>query len=115
MNIVPEIAALDDGNRAYTSQEIARVLDVRRVEPVLVPSDCIDGFAACYWSRPEAYVDPDVQAGISGLARLDAAVRARGTERLRADLASGAWDARYGHLRTQTELDVGYRLIVAGN
>jgi len=111
----PEIAALDDANRAYTSQAIGRVLDVHRVEPVLVPSDCIDGFAACYWNRPEAYVDPDVQAGISGIARLDPAVRERGTERLRADLASGAWDARYGHLRALTELDVGYRLVVAGS
>jgi SAM-dependent methyltransferase len=110
----PEIAALDDGNRAYTSQAIGRVLDVQRIEPVLVPSDCVDGFAACYWNRPEAYVDPDVQAGISGIARLDSAVRARGTEQLRADLASGAWDARHGHLRALTELDVGYRLIVAG-
>ena len=91
------------------------MLDVQRVEPVLVPSDCIDGFAACYWNRPEAYVDPDVQAGISGIARLDPAVRERGTERLRADLASGAWDARHGHLRALTELDVGYRLIVAGD
>ena len=110
----PEIAALDDGNRAYTSQAIGRVLDVQRIEPVLVPSDCVDGFAACYWNRPEAYVDPDVQAGISGIARLGPAVRARGTEQLRADLASGAWDARHGHLRALAELDVGYRLIVAG-
>jgi SAM-dependent methyltransferase len=110
----PEMAALDDNNRAYTSEAIARVLDVQRVEPVLVPSDCIDGFAASYWNRPEAYVDSDVQAGISGIARLDPAVRERGTERLRADLASGAWDARHGHLRALTELDVGYRLIVAG-
>jgi SAM-dependent methyltransferase len=111
----PAIAALDDDNRAYTSQAIARVLDVREVEPVLVPSDCLDGFAACYWNRPEAYVDLDVQAGISGIARLDPAARERGTERLRADLASGAWDTRYGHLRALTELDVGYRLVVAGS
>ena len=111
----PEIAALDDDNRAYTSDAIARVLDVQEVAPVLVPADCIDGFAACYWNRPEAYVDPNVQAGISGIARLDPAVRERGTERLRADLASGAWDARYGHLRALTELDVGYRVIVAGS
>ena len=81
----------------------------------MVPADCIDGFAACFWNRPEAYVDPDVQAGISCLAQLDPDVRARGTEHLRADLASGAWDARHGHLRTLTELDVGYRLIVAGD
>jgi len=111
----PEIAALDNANRVYTSQEIARVLDVQRIEPVPVPADCVDGFMACYWRRPEAYTDPVVQAGISGLARLDAAVRERGTERLRADLESGAWDARHGHLRALDELEVGYRLIVAGS
>lgn len=110
----PEMAALDDNNRGYTSQSMAGVLDVRRVEPVLVPADCVDGFAACFWNRPEAYLDPDVQAGISGIARLDPAVRERATECLRADLASGAWDARHGHLRELSELDVGYRLIVAG-
>jgi SAM-dependent methyltransferase len=111
----PEIAALDDANRGYTSRAIARELDVRSVEPVLVPRDCVDGFMACYWCRPEAYVDPDVQAGISGIARLEPAVRERGTARLRADLASGAWDERHGHLRTMTALDVGYRLIVSGD
>lgn len=111
----PEIGALDNDNREYTSEAIARVVDVTQVEPVLVPSDCIDGFAACYWNRPEAYIDPDVQAGISGIARLDPEVRERGTEQLRADLKSGAWDARHGHLRALTELDVGYRLVVAGS
>lgn len=111
----PEMAALDAACSGYTSSEIGCVLDVRRVEPVMVPADCIDGFAACFWNRPEAYTHPDVQAGISGLARLDADVRARGTEHLRADLASGAWDARFGHLRALTHLDVGYRLLVAGD
>ena len=90
------------------------MLDVTSVEPVPVPADCTDGFAACYWNRPEAYTDPDVQAGISCLAMLDPAVLARGAERLRADLASGAWDERHGHLRAMREIDVGYRLIVAG-
>ena len=111
----PEVMALDDTHRGHTVEGIARVLAVRHVEPVPVPTDCVDGFMACYWSRPEAYVDPVVQAGISGLARLDPAVRERGTAHLRADLASGAWDARHGHLRTLPELDVGYRLIVAGS
>jgi hypothetical protein len=34
---------------------------------------------------------------------------------LRADLASGAWDARHGYLRTLRERDFGYRLIIAGD
>ena len=36
-----------------------------------------------------------------------------GLQALRADLESGAWDERYGHLRTEPELDVGLRLVVA--
>jgi SAM-dependent methyltransferase len=111
----PEIRALDTSGDAHASTGIARVLDVRSVEPMPVPADCIDGFAACFWNRPEAYVEPDVQAGISCLAMLDAGVRARGTRQLRTDLESGAWDARHGHLRALTELDVGYRVIVAGS
>jgi SAM-dependent methyltransferase len=110
----PEIDALDTSSEAHSSVGIERVLDVQSVESVPVPADCVDGFAACYWNRPEAYLDPEVQAGISCLALLDRGVLGRGTERLRADLASGAWDARHGHLRDLDELDVGYRLIVAG-
>jgi SAM-dependent methyltransferase len=110
----PEIVALDGHDRTYTSEGMGRVLDVRAVVPLPVPADCIDGFMAAYWNRPEAYLEPDVQAGISGIARLAPDVRERGMARLRADLASGEWDARYGHLRAMTEIDVGYRVIVAG-
>lgn len=111
----PEITALDTGQTSQSAAEIARVLDVRHVEPVPVPADCIDGFAACYWNRPEAYVDPDVQAGISCLAMLDPDVLERGTRQLRADLASGTWDERHGYLRELDEFDVGYQLVIAGS
>jgi hypothetical protein len=87
---------------------------VHEVVPVLVPADCLDGFGAAFWARPEAYLDADVQAGMSWLALLPAAARAAGTERLRAALASGDWDRRHGHLRTQREFDAGYRIAVAG-
>jgi ubiquinone/menaquinone biosynthesis C-methylase UbiE len=110
----PEVAALDNESRGHTSPAVAQVLAVREVVVMPVPSDCVDGFMAAYWARPEAYLDPVVQAGISGLARLAPDVRARGTARLGADLASGEWDARHGHLRAMTEIDVGYRIIVAG-
>jgi hypothetical protein len=39
--------------------------------------------------------------------------RGEGREQLAADLDSGAWDERYGHLRETAELDVGLRLVVA--
>jgi len=99
---------------APAGADIARVLDVQSVAPVPVPADCVDGFGACYWNRPEAYLDPDVQAGMSSFAQLDADTRNRVTEQLRADLDSGAWDARHGHLRSLSEFDAGYRILVGG-
>jgi hypothetical protein len=36
------------------------------------------------------------------------------TRRLRDDIETGAWDAKYGDLRAQGECDLGYRLLVAG-
>jgi hypothetical protein len=52
---------------------------------------------------------------MSSFAQLDAEIRRRGTEHLRRDLETGAWDARHGELRTMTEIDIGYRLLVAGH
>ena len=86
-----------------------------RIETVRVPSDCVDGFTGAYWNRPEAYLDPVVQAGSSSFAQLDPAVLSAGIERLRRDLQSGAWDDRHGHLRALDEIDIGYRLLVAGH
>jgi hypothetical protein len=39
--------------------------------------------------------------------------RRAGRDRLAADLESGAWEERYGHLREAPELDVGLRLVVS--
>jgi hypothetical protein len=82
------------------------------VEHVAIPHDCADGFLAAYWRRPEAYLDRGVRAGMSGFAFLKEDVVARGIERLRSDLESGAWERRFGHLRSRDTLDVCYRLVV---
>lgn len=81
-----------------------------QVAPVPVPRDCVDGFLGAYWARPEAYLGPEVRAGISSFARPGTET---GLERLRADLESGAWRARHGHLSKADELDVGYRIVIA--
>ena len=88
-------------------------LDVRDVQPVPVPRDCVDGFGAAFWARPEAYLDPDVQAGMSWLAQLPPEALARGSARLAADLESGAWHRRFGHLLELDTYDAGYRLLIA--
>jgi hypothetical protein len=107
----PELTAVDANDAGPGA--IARVLDVVDVRPVPVPADCIDGFAGCYWNRPDAYLDAVVLDGISSFAQMPAAPRARGVDRLRDELRTGAWDRKYGHLRALDELDIGYRLVVA--
>ena len=85
-----------------------------RVVPVPVPHDCADGFFAAYWRRPRAYLDAGVRAGISGLALLDQRLVERAIGRLAADVADGTWATRYAELAELAELDVGYRVVVAG-
>jgi hypothetical protein len=93
--------------------ELEEVLGPIRVETVPIPADCEDGFFAAWWARPEAYLDPNVRAGISCFALLDADLVERRLGRLADDLASGAWDERHGDLRELPELDAGYRLVVS--
>jgi SAM-dependent methyltransferase len=96
-----------------TLDELRRVLGRISVFDVPIPCDCSDGFLGAYWCRPEAYLDAGARGAISSFAKLTSAELAGGLERLGADLASGEWERRYGALRRQPQLDLGYRLVVA--
>ncbi|MGW0709983.1 methyltransferase domain-containing protein [Streptomyces sp. NPDC002643] len=109
---LPQAAAFDD-TRAVPTERLAELLGGARQEVVRVPHDCVDGFAAAYWRRPDAYLDPGVRAGISLLAQPDEATIAPGLARLAEDLATGRWHTRYADLLTLDTVDVGYRLLVA--
>lgn len=102
-----------DRPRASAIAEIEEALGGAEVEPLPIPHDCLDGFHGAFWRRPEAYLDADVRAGISTWWVMPPAEREAGLERLAADLASGAWQARHRDLLTRSELDLGYRLVVA--
>ena len=88
-------------------------LDEPREVSVPIPHDCRDGFLMAFWRRPEAYLEPVVQANISVFARMAAERRAALTGTLRADLESGAWALRNGWLLEREALDLGYRVLVA--
>ena len=81
--------------------------------PMPVPRECTDGFMAAFWGRPEAYLDPEIRSGTSPWHQLPRAVVTRAIGDLQKDLESGEWDRRHGHLRQQSTLDVGLRLIRA--
>jgi len=110
---VPAMLDQDHSWRA-TIDGVTGPLDTDHVEVLPVPHDCVDGFMAAYWRRPERYLDPTVRASISGLALLPDRDIEPGMRRLAADLESGAWRDRYGHLLQLDEIDVGYRIVVAG-
>jgi SAM-dependent methyltransferase len=83
------------------------------VTPVPIPSDCEDGFLGAFWRRPDSYLDPDVQAGISTFLLVGDEERRRGERLLAQDLENGEWRNRFGHLLELDELDLGYRLVTA--
>jgi hypothetical protein len=83
------------------------------VTRVMIPSDCRDGFLGAFWRRPDSYLDPDVQAGISTFLLIDEEERRRGERLLAQDLENGEWRNRFGHLLELEELDLGYRLVTA--
>jgi len=109
----PEL--IDDDVRLFPSlAEQTAALGGARVTAVPIAHDCRDGFYGAHWRRPEAYLDPEVRAGISTMAKRTDAELAPGLERLRADLASGAWARRRAEELELSELDLGYRLLVSG-
>jgi SAM-dependent methyltransferase len=109
----PAIAGLHA--ERVSSLALAAGLPAASVEPIPVPRDCSDLFFAALWARPELVLDPDVVRPMWIWQSLSEEQRRTGSERLAADLASGAWDRRNGHLREEDALDVGLRLIVSCN
>lgn len=82
-----------------------------KMEPILIPQDCRDGFLAAYWKRPEAYLDPQVRLSISSFSKIDDA--GPGLEKLKADLDSGAWARKNASILDKEAIDAGYRLVTA--
>ena len=84
-----------------------------RIEPVMIPWDCSDGFPEAYWRRPEAYLDDSLRRGMSIWARLGPVVEHRAVSNLSDDLVSGRWAERNGELVNLDSADLGLRLLIA--
>jgi SAM-dependent methyltransferase len=106
----PEIRVIDRP-LFLTLDELGQALGPIEVEPFLVPADCHDGFLGAYWRRPEAYLDAGVRGAISTFTKLGDV--ATGVARLRRDLADGTWRRRHADLLERSEIDLGYRLVIA--
>jgi SAM-dependent methyltransferase len=106
---LPEVDDLVAGRPLLS--ELAGAIGAR-IEPVLIPWDCADGFFEAYWRRPEAYLDDRVRRGVSVWARLDAHIEQRAMQSLRDDLASGRWAERNHDLLDLEAANLGLRLLI---
>ncbi len=108
---IPEV--LDKDRSLFPMlHEYEHVLGPTELITVPIPHNCTDGFMCAYWRRPEAYLDQRARSAISTFSKLRDATS--GLQRLARDLNSGEWRSRYGDILNRTEMDLGYRLIVAG-
>src|SRR5688572_22770297 len=105
---LPEVAA----SRVGLATKLARAIGAR-MEPVLIPWDCADGFFEAYWRRPEAYLDESVRRGISVWTRVGPDAEQRAVRSLRDDLASGRWAERNSDLVGLEAAELGLRLLIA--
>ncbi len=108
------LPSLDPSRRSSAIVDaISAELPSVKALPFQLPRDCADGLFVAYWARPEMYLDGEVRRNISNFALVEEANLAAGLARLKAELASGEWDRKYGELRGLEALDLGHRVLVA--
>jgi SAM-dependent methyltransferase len=105
---LPEVAA----SRVGLATQLARAIGAR-MEPMLIPWDCADGFFEAYWRRPEASLDENVRRGISVWASVGPEAEQRAVRGLRDDLAIGRWVERNRELLDLEAAELGLRLLIA--
>ena len=104
---LPEVPA----SRVGLATELANAIGAR-LDPVLVPWDCADGFFEAYWRRPEAYLDENVRRGISVWTAVGPDAEQRAVRSLRDDLASGRWAERNRDILDLEAAELGLRLVI---
>lgn len=113
LDYVPELFEIE-GRRMPALARIAASLGGRvEIRPILVPVDTTDGFGQAFFGRPERLLEPEVRRAMSAWTFVEADVVDRFESQLRADLASGVWDDKYGRFRAIPEFDVGLRLVIS--
>ena len=83
------------------------------VQEIPIPLDCVDGFQEAFYGRPEGFLSKEVRQSQSAWGFVPEDVAERSVKKLADDLASGEWDRKYGHYRTQPFATFALRLVVA--
>ena len=92
-------------------EELNDHFDDVKLSPLLIPSDCQDGFFAAFWKRPEAYLSSKVRQSMSPFSKIKNL--SEGLQKLEDDLAGEVWAKNNQAILGLSSLDVGYSLISA--
>ena len=109
----PELVVAEARRMPPIDRVLAALGGTGTVAEVPIPHDCTDGFTEALYGRPERFLDPDVRRAQSAWGFVAPGVEDRAVAHLARDLDSGAWDARFGALRTQPWFVGAVRLVVA--
>jgi SAM-dependent methyltransferase len=109
---LPEFADLPGCRVLASLSELAGAIGAR-LDPVLIPWDCADGFYEAHWRRPEAYLDENVRRGVSVWPGVGPDAEQRAVHGLRDDLASGRWAERNRDIIDLDAAELGARLLIA--
>jgi hypothetical protein len=109
---LPDFANLRSCTVLASLPQLAAAIDAR-LEPVLIPWGCTDGFFEANWRRPEAYLDEGVRRGVSVWDAVGPDAERRAVQNLRADLDSGRWAERNRDLMSLEAAGLGARLLIA--
>lgn len=108
----PEALDVESSRFPKISTVVSLLGPETRVEVVPIPLNCVDGFSEAYYGRPERLLDRGVQGAMSSWTKTDPAALQRFEHHLTRDLASGEWDHKLGHFRSQPEYLGSLRLII---
>ncbi len=109
----PGVLAAEARRYPALDRMVAILGGAAEILPVPIPLMCRDGFNEAYYGRPERLLEPAARLACSAWSFVSEVTAAGYVQALRGDLASGAWDRKYGHLRSASEFDGSLRLIVA--
>jgi hypothetical protein len=109
----PEVLAAEAG-RYPAIPAIERALaGTIAMTAVSIPLRCKDGFNEAYYGRPEKLLEEGARLACSAWSFVDQTISRAYVQHLWRELEDGAWDSKYGHLRTQPQYDGSLRLIVS--
>ena len=83
------------------------------IRSVPIPLNCRDGFNEAYYGRPERLLEDGARLSCSAWSFVESETSRGYVDHLRNHLASGAWEARYGGLRSQPTFNGSLRLVLS--